>query len=61
MKEQVGNVVLTQLLLTSTDSTFTSLVKTYWDHRLLPKLRGRSNDGKKERQHQRDKQQSGGC
>ena len=47
MKEQVGNVVLTQLLLTSTDSTFTSLVKTYWDHRLLPKLRGRSNYGKK--------------
>ncbi len=27
--------------------TFTSLVKTYWDHQLLPKLRGRSNYIKK--------------
>ncbi len=47
MKEQVGNVVSTQLLLTLIDSTFTSLVKTYWDHRLLPELRGRSNYGKR--------------
>ena len=61
MKEQVGNVVSTQLLLTSTDSTFTSLVKTYWDHWLLPKLRGRSNYEKKERRHQQSKWLSGGC
>ena len=47
MKKQAANVVLTRHFLMPTGSTFTSCVKTCWDHRLLSKLRGRWNCEKK--------------
>ncbi len=47
MKKKAANVVLTWHFLMPTGSTFTSRVKTCWDHRLLPKLRGRWNCKKK--------------
>jgi hypothetical protein len=48
MKKQATNVASTQHLGTLTGSTFTCPVKTYWDHQLLPKLRGRCNCEKRE-------------
>jgi hypothetical protein len=48
MKNQAANVVLTRHFLTPTGGTFTSRAKTCWDHRLLPKLRGRWNCEKRE-------------
>jgi hypothetical protein len=61
MRKQATNAASTSRLGMGTGSTFINCVKTCWDLRLLPELRGKWNCKKEERRHRQGRQPSGGC